>query len=467
MEGNAMFQPATYKKRRTQLCSDLDSGIALFPGNTESPMNYTDNPYPFRQDSSFLYFFGLDTPCLAGIVDLDEHRSIIFGDDPTLDDIIWMGPQTPLAEKCTEAGITETMPFKQLDEFLRKARRSGRHIHFLPPYRGETKLLLQQILGIDGNTVVEHSSVPLIRAVVKQRERKSEEEIGEIEAAVDLCRTMQVTAMKTARPGVFEREVVGAMEGAVIARGVHISFPTILSIHGETLHNHHHHNRMEKGNIVINDSGAESPLHYAGDITRTIPVQGTFTGRQREIYTIVLRAQEKAMDAVKPGTRFLDIHLLACTELAEGLKELGLMKGDTGEAVEAGAHALFFQCGLGHMMGLDVHDMEDLGEDLVGYTETLQKSPEFGLRSLRLGKQLQAGFVVTVEPGLYFIPQLIDRWNAEKRHAAFINYDKVNRYRDFGGVRLEDDVLVTDTGSRLLGKPIPKAIIEVEELASQ
>ncbi len=287
-----------------------------------------------------------------------------------------------------------------------------------------------------------------------------------MEAALDISYEMQTLGMKMSKPGMYEREIVGAMEGLVLSRGSCLSFPTIFTIHGETLHNHYYGNQMKEGDIAVNDSGAESVLHYSSDITRTVPISGKFTDRQNEIYTIVLNAQEKTIGAVQPGIEFRNVHLLAYKTLASGLKELGLMKGDTDEAVDAGAVTLFFQCGLGHMMGLDTHDMEDIGENYVGYTDTIKRNPEFGWKSLRLGKELEAGFVITVEPGVYFIPELIDRWKAEKKCCDFINYSMVEKYRDFGGVRIEDDILVTENGHRVLGKKIPKTIDEVEIMAS-
>jgi Xaa-Pro aminopeptidase len=301
--------------------------------------------------------------------------------------------------------------------------------------------------------------------VVRQRSVKSVDEIAQIEAALNVSHEMQTAAMRMARPGVFEREVAGAMEGIAVARGVRFAFQPIFSIHGETLHNPYYGNRMKAGDIAVNDSGAESPLHYASDVTRTIPVGGRFSARQRDIYLVVLAAQEKALTAIRPGVEFREVHRLASAALLGGLKQLGLVKGDSAEAVEAGAHTLFFQCGVGHMMGLDVHDMQALGEDYVGYTDAIQRRPDFGWRSLRLAKAVEPGFVVTVEPGVYFIPELIDRWKAERKLEQYIDYEKVETYRHFGGVRIEDDVLVTDDGHRVLGPSIPKTIEAVEALA--
>ena len=461
-----MFKEKVYVERRKRLREQVGSGIILLLGNEESPMNYPDNQYPFRQDSCFLYFFGLDFPGLAAIIDVDEGKEIVFGNDLTVDDIIWMGPQPSLREKCAKAGISETASLDKLPITLNRAVDQHRKIHFLPQYRPEDILKIQQMLGVAPSEIKSRSSEILIKAVVAQRSIKTEDEIVEIEDAIDISYEMQTLAMKMSKPGIYEREIVGAMEGLVLSKGCRLSFPTILTIDGQTLHNHYYGNQMKEGDIAVNDSGAESLLHYASDITRTVPISGKFTDRQKEIYTIVLNAQEKAIEAVKPGVEFRNVHLLAYTTLASGLKELGLMKGDTHEAVAAGAVTLFFQCGLGHMMGLDTHDMEDIGEDYVGYTDTIKRNPAFGWKSLRLGRELKAVFVITVEPGLYFIPELIDRWKTEKKCSDFINYDMVEKYKDFGGIRIEDDVLVTENGHRILGKKIPKTIDEVETMSS-
>ena len=461
-----MFAEKVYVERRKRLRNQVGSGIILLLGNEESPMNYPDNQYSFRQDSSFLYFFGLDFPSLAAVIDIDQGKECVFGDDLTVDDIIWTGPQPALREKCQKVGVYETASLDQLPVILKKAVEQGRKIHFLPQYRPENALKIHQLLGVPPSEIQNQVSELLIRAVVAQRSIKTKDEIAEIEAALDISYEMQTLSMKMSKPGVYEREVAGAMEGIALSRGGRLSFPIIFSVHGETLHNHYYGNIMKEGDIAVNDSGAESVLHYASDITRTIPVSGKFSPRQKEIYTIVLNAQEKAIKKVMPGVEFREIHRLACKILASGLKELGLMKGNIEDAVHAGAHTLFFQCGLGHMMGLDVHDMEGLGEDYVGYTDTIKRNPEFGWRSLRLGKALEPGFVITVEPGLYFIPELIDRWKAEQKCSDYVDFNKVEKYRDFGGVRVEDDILVVENGCRVLGKKIPKTIDEVEAMSS-
>jgi Xaa-Pro aminopeptidase len=458
-----MFDRDVYIRRRQRLKAQVQSGLILLQGNDESPMNYAANAYPFRQDSTFLYFFGLNQPGLAAVIDVEEGTECIFGDDPTVEEIVWTGPMPLLRDRCECVGVTQTAPGDRLAQVLNGAARRGRTIHLPPQYRAENA---QKINRLWGPTVPPSPSVTLIRAVVQQRSIKSPEEIEQIEAALDISRQMHITAMQMARPGVVEQEVAGAMEGIAISNGVRLAYPAIFSTHGETMHNPYYGNVLNAGDIAVNDSGAESPLNYASDITRTIPVGGRFSQRQREVYSVVLAAQEKALGLAKPGVEWREVHRRTAVALMEGLKEIGLVKGDPQEAVAAGAHTMFFPCGVGHMMGLDVHDMEALGEDYVGYTETIRRNPEFGWRYLRLAKAIEPGFVITVEPGIYFIPQLIDQWRAEKRHRRFINYDKVEEYRDFNGIRIEDDILVTANGCRILGRPIPRTIEEVEAVAS-
>ena len=461
-----MFPAETYIERRKQLKKQIGSGVILFMGNPESPMNYTDNPFTFRQDSSFLYYFGLNLPSIAAVIDVDEDKEFIFGDEPSMNDIIFLGPQKPLSEPAGQVGVKQTGSLDEMATLLAKATGSNRKVHFLPQYRAENIIKLEKLLSIPNAEIASNVSVELIKAVAAQRSIKSAEEIAEIEIAMNIGYEMHVGAMKAARPGMYEYEVSGLIEGTALSMGGRMSFPVIFSIHGETLHNHYHGNMMKAGDIVINDSGAETAMNYSSDVTRTIPIGGKFTSRQKDIYNIVLDAHETCMQAVKPGVEFRDIHLLAGELLSAGLKELGLMKGDPTEAARAGAHTLFFQCGLGHQMGLDAHDMEGLGEDYVGYTDTIKRNPQFGFCSLRMGKALEVDHVMTVEPGVYFIPELINRWKAENKLEQFINYDKVESYLDFGGVRLEDDILVTEDGCKLLGRPIPKTIEEVEALAS-
>jgi len=458
-----MFDRNVYIRRSQRLKTQVQAGLILLLGNDESPMNYAANAYPFRQDSTFLYFFGLDQPGLAAVIDVEEGTECVFGDDPTVEEIVWTGPMPLLRDRCERVGVTQTAPGDRLAQVLNEAARRGRTIHLPPQYRAEN---VQKINRLWGPTVPPSPSVTLIRAIVQQRSVKSPEEIEQIEAALDISRQMHITAMQMARPGVVEREVAGAMEGIALSNGVRLAYPAIFSTHGQTMHNPYYDNVLNAGDIIVNDCGAESPLHYASDITRTIPVGGRFSPRQREVYSIVLAAQEKALGMAKPGVEWREVHRRTAVALMEGLKELGLVKGDPQEAVAAGAHTMFFPCGVGHMMGLDVHDMEALGEDYVGYTGTIRRNPEFGWRYLRLAKAIEPGFVITVEPGIYFIPQLIDQWRAGKKHRRFIKYDKVEEYRDFHGIRIEDNILVTANGCRILGRPIPKTIEDVEAMAS-
>jgi len=459
-----MLDEKIYSKRRNRLKKQLKSGVILFLGNDDSPMNYPANTYQFRQDSSFLYFFGLDSPNLAGLVDVDEGRDILFGDDVTMEDIIWMGPQAQMKKRGASVGVKDTAPFEKLGAAIMKAVGQGRKIHFLPPYRADAVHKISELTGIHPHLIKEYVSVELIQAVVEQRSVKIQQEIEEMEFAHEVTYDMYQAAMMMARSGVYEREIVGQMEGIALSAGCHMAFPTIFSINGQILHNLQHSNKLRKGRMVVADSGAESPLHYAADITRTFPVNGKFSDKQLDIYKIVLEVQEKAIKSIKPGVKFRNIHLKTAKTIFTRLKELGLTKGNVDEAVKAGAHALFFPHGLGHHIGLDVHDMENVGEDYVGYDHRTKRSDQFGLAYLRLAKELQPGYVVTVEPGIYFIPALIDQWMTENKHKQFINYQKVNEYRDFGGIRIEDDVLVTENGHRTLGKGIPKTVEDIEKI---
>lgn len=462
-----MFDPEVYSQRRKSLKEKLNNGILLFPGNDESPMNYPSNTFHYRQDSSFLYFFGIDSPGLNALIDLDNDLDIIYGDDFTIDDIIWMGDQASIKERAENSGIEEVRPSSKLADDISKAMNEGRKIHLLPPYRGETKIFLAGILNTSVVNLPDFISKEFIKAVVSLREIKDELEVQQIEFAVDIAYKMHTTAMKMAHPGTWEREIAGMVEGVSLANGKPVSFPVILSMDGQTLHNHSHDNLLKEGRLMVTDAGSESPLHYASDITRTVPVGGKFSLRQKEIYELVLKANQDTIEATRPGISNKELHLMAAEVITNGLKDLGLMKGDVKEAVSKGAHALFFPHGLGHMMGLDVHDMEGLGENYVGYDENTQRSDQFGLGNLRFGKELKPGFVFTIEPGIYFIPALIDLWKREKKHEEFINYNKLVSYKEFGGIRVEDDVLVTEDSKKVLGKPIPKTIKEIEELMSE
>jgi Xaa-Pro aminopeptidase len=459
-----MFSSTVYRERRIKLRQEISNGIVLFLGNQEVPFNYPANTYSFRQDSNFSYFFGLDHPDLVGVVDLDEGVDYLFGNDVDIDDIIWMGQQPSMQDQGAKVGIDHTAPLKDLVDYIDKVRKEKRVIHYAPAYRAETIIWLCDLLDIPHLELRDHVSEPLIRAIVKLRMVKDKIEVDEIEKAIEVAWQMHTTAMKMAKPGIIEQQIAGTIEGIALANAGPVSFPVILSVNGQTLHNHHHGNTLAVGRMMVIDAGCETNLHYASDITRTVPVGGKFNERQKGIYQVVLDANMAAIKAVKPGVPFRDIHLLAATEIAKGLVRLGIMKGDPAEAAQKGAHTLFFPHGLGHPLGLDVHDLEGMGENIVGYDNEIIRSKEFGFAFLRFGRRLQEGFVMTIEPGIYFIPELIDIWKAENKLAEFINYDLVETYKDFGGIRIEDDILVTASGCRVLGKPIPKTVSEIEEV---
>jgi len=459
-----MFDTKIYTQRRNRLKKEFKNGVLIFLGNTELPMNYPQNIYHFRQDSTFLYFFGIDEPGLAAIIDIDAGKEIIFGNDVEIEDVIWTGPLPLLKDKAEKVGISDTSAFSKFSEYINEAKTRSSKIHFLPPYNPNNMIVLNSLLGISFDDLKKESSPELIHAVIKLRSLKGKEEIKEIERGMKTAYKMFTKAMKMAKHGKFEYEIAGAMEGIALSNNGSLSFPTILSVHGEILHGHHHGNQMKDGDLLLIDAGFETPSHYATDNTRVVPVSGKFTQKQKEIYEIVLNSQLAAIEAIKPGVTYQSIHLLSCKVIAQGLKDLGLMKGDVDEAVKAGAHAMFLPHGLGHMMGLDVHDMEDIGQIYVGYDDEVRPSEQFGTAYLRLGRKLQLGFVLTVEPGIYFIPELFHLWKSENKYTEFINYSKVEEYLDFGGIRIEDDVLVTESGYRVLGKPIPKTVAEVEAL---
>ena len=458
-----MFDKQVYIKRRKSLHEKLNKGILLFPGNGDSAMNYKDNTYHFRQDSTFLYFFGIDAPGYTGVIDLDEGKDVLYGDELGIDDIIWVGAQVSVREQASEVGIQIVRSCADLKGDIQNSIKEGRRVHILPPYRGDQSMNLGRLLNTHPDEVNSFFSEEFILAVVSLREIKDGNEIQQIEQAVDISHKMHTTVMKMAFPGVWEREIAGTIEGISLANGNPVSFPVILSMDGQTLHNHYHGNLLKEGRLLVTDAGAESPMHYAGDITRTIPVGGKFNVRQKEIYEIVLKAETDSIKAAKPGMLNADLHRNAALIIASGLKDAGLMKGNIDEAVSLGAHALFFPHGLGHMLGLDVHDMENLGENNVGYDQNTKRSEIFGYASLRLGKELKPGFVLTIEPGIYFIPALIDLWKGKGKFKEFINYDKLEKYKDFGGIRIEDDILITKNGARVLGKLIPKTVKEIEE----
>lgn len=456
-----MFAKETYVQRRAQLKKNMGSGVLLFLGNDEQGLHYEDNTFRYRQDSTFLYYFGLSFAGLSAIIDIDEDKEIIFGDELTIDHIVWMGTQPTLKEKSERVGINETRPYGEVEEYLHKAIQNGRTVHYLPPYRAEHKLKLMDWLGIP--PARQEGSIPFIRAIVAQRSYKSAEEIVEIEKACDVTADMHTTAMKVIRPGMYEYEVVAEMNRIAEMNNCQLSFATIATVNGQTLHNHYHGNKVKPGDLFLIDAGAEIELGYAGDMSSTVPADKTFTPKQRAVYEIQNAMHLAAVNALRPGIPYMEVYELTARTLVDGMKGLGLMKGNTEDAVREGAHALFYPHGLGHMMGLDVHDMENLGEVWVGY-DGQPKSTQFGRKSQRLARPLEPGFVLTVEPGVYFIPELMDKWQGEKKFMDFVNYDKLQEYRNLGGIRNEEDYLITADGARRLGKKIPLTPEEVEAL---
>lgn len=456
-----MFGKETYIQRRATLKKNVGSGVLLFIGNDEHGLNYESNTFRYRQDSSFLYYFGLSFAGLAAVIDIDENKEIIFGDELTMDDIVWMGDQPTLREKCDRIGVEYTQPYASIADYLKQCMAKGRKIHYLPPYRPEHKLKLMDWLGVVPAN--QEASLPFIRAVISQRNFKTAEEIVEIEKACDVTADMHIEAMKILRPGMMEYEVVAAMEAVAARNNCETSFATIASVNGQILHNHSHLNRVKSGDLFLIDAGAELENGYCGDMSSTIPADKKYTDRQRRIYEIQNAMHLESVKALRPGIPYMDVYDISARAMVERMKEVGLMKGNVEDAVRAGAHALFYPHGLGHMMGLDVHDMESFGEKWVGYNGA-EKSTQFGRKSQRLAIPLQPGFVFTVEPGVYFIPQLIDMWRAEKKFTEFINYDVVETYKDFGGIRNEEDYLITENGARRLGKKVPLTPDEVEAI---
>ena len=445
------FTKETYIARRVELQKRMGSGLLLFLGNKLVGMNYADNEYRFRQDSSFLYYIGLDYPDLAAVIDIDSDRTIVFGNDLTIDDIVWTGVQPSIRERCEPYGISDSRPLKDLKTYLDTCVRKGQTVHFLPPYRGDHQVWLQELLGIHPSEQSSHASVPFIKSIADMRNHKTAEEITEIEDAIDMSCRMHLTAYKMVRPGIHECEVAAAVAHVAEQGGYTLAFPTIATTHGQTLHNHGFIHTLNDGEIFLLDAGAETKSHYAGDLSSSMPVGKRFTSRQEDIYNIHLESFWAAVECLKPGVPFREAHIAAATKISEGMKSLGLMKGDARDAAESGAYALFFPCGLGHMMGMDVHDMENLGEQYVGYSDDMEKSKQFGFKSLRLARKLEPGFVFTVEPGIYFIPELIDRWRGEKKFTDFICYDKLDAWKGFSGLRNELNYLITEDGARLLG----------------
>lgn len=451
-----MFSKQTYIQRREELKRLVGEGVILLFGNNESPCNYPNNGYaPFRQDSTFLYYFGQQRDGLVGVIDIDNDQETLIGDDISIEDIVWYGSVDSVSDLASQVGVNHSAPFKELKTICLAAMSQKRKIHFLPPYRHDIKLLVFDLLGIHPNQQKLEASMPLIQAVIKQRSAKTAEEIVELEKAAEIGYKMHTTAMKLCRPGVTEKYIAGVMDGIANSYGAKVSFATILSQHGEIMHGSPTTDTLTKGRLMLTDAGAETISNYCSDNTRTVPVGGKFTQKQLDIYQIVEACHDYAHEVAKPGVKWMDVHFAVCRLMTERLKDLGLMRGNTEDAVKAGAHAMFMPHGLGHMMGMDVHDMENLDQVNVGFDEETRPNLEqFGTNSLRMGRRLEEGFVVTDEPGIYFIPALIDEWRQKGHCAEYLNFDKLETYKDFGGIRIEDDILVTKEGCRFLGKEL-------------
>ena len=463
-----LFSKETYVARRQALSRLVGSGLVLLFGNNDSPANYPSNAYKFRQDSAFLYFFGQHRDGLVGVIDVDQHTETLVGNEIDIDDIVWFGSVKSVSAMAEECGVGATAPMSSLADMVQKALKAGRQVHFLPPYRYDTQIQIMDLTGIHPSKQREAASMPLIQAVIKLRSTKSAEEIAEIERACAIGYKMHVTAMKMCRPGVTEQAIGGAIDGVAYAEGCMPSFQSIVTMHGEIMHGNPSPRQLESGRLMLCDAGAETNENYCSDNTRTTPISGHYTQRQRDIYSIVSDCHVLVLDVARPGVKWWDVHFDVCRLMTNRLKELGLMKGDTEEALRAGAHALFLPHGLGHMMGMDVHDMEGLGQTNVGYDDEVRPSSQFGTASLRFARKLEPGFVVTDEPGIYFIPDLIDLWKREGHNAEFLNFEEIEKFKDFGGIRIEDDVLITENGCRFLGEQrIPYHMDEVEQFLAE
>lgn len=463
-----LFSKETYVARRQALSRLVGSGLVLLFGNNDSPANYPSNAYKFRQDSAFLYFFGQHRDGLVGVIDVDQHTETLVGNEIDIDDIVWFGSVKSVSAMAEECGVGATAPMSSLADMVQKALKAGRQVHFLPPYRYDTQIQIMDLTGIHPSKQREAASMPLIQAVIKLRSTKSAEEIAEIERACAIGYKMHVTAMKMCRPGVTEQAIGGAIDGVAYAEGCMPSFQSIVTMHGEIMHGNPSPRQLESGRLMLCDAGAETNENYCSDNTRTTPISGHYTQRQRDIYSIVSDCHDLVLDVARPGVKWWDVHFDVCRLMTNRLKELGLMKGDTEEALRAGAHALFLPHGLGHMMGMDVHDMEGLGQTNVGYDDEVRPSSQFGTASLRFARKLEPGFVVTDEPGIYFIPDLIDLWKREGHNTEFLNFEEIEKFKDFGGIRIEDDVLITENGCRFLGEQrIPYHMDEVEQFLAE
>ena len=460
-----LFDRETYIQRRAVLRQAVGSCLILLTGNNDSPANYPSNVYSFRQDSTFLYYLGLHREGLAAVIDVEEGEEWLLGDDIDIDDIVWFGQVDSVADMAAQTGVAKSGPMKELTRLVTRALEQGRTVHFLPPYRHDWMIRLMDLTGIHPSQQRDAASLTLIKAVVAQRSVKSEGEIAEIERACAIGYEMHTTAMRLCKPGVTEQYIGGVLSGIASGRGCMVSFPSIVTMHGEIMHGNPSPRALEAGRLMLCDAGAETNENYCSDNTRTTPISGRFTQRQREIYSIVEDCHDLALSLARPGMKWWDVHFDVCRLMVDRLKELGLMKGDTEEAVQAGAHAMFMPHGLGHMMGMDVHDMEGLGQIYVGFDDEVRpRLDQFGTNCLRMGRRLQEGFVVTDEPGIYFIPALIDEWKATGHCAEFLNFPLLETYKDFGGIRIEDDLLITRDGCRFLGEQrIPYHIKDIEK----
>ena len=459
-----LFSKSTYVERRNELKKLVGSGLIVLFGNNDSPANYPSNTYKFRQDSSFLYYFGLHRNGLVGVIDVDNDREYLVGDEIDIEDIVWYGSVTSVAEMAEMTGVARTAAMRELPAIVESAKAQGEEVHFLPPYRFDNQIQIMDLLGIHPSQQKAAASLKLIAAVVKMRTTKTEEEIAELERAAEIGYEMHTTAMRLCRPGITEQYIGGMVDGIANAYGCMVSFQTIATQHGEVMHGNPSPAKLEAGRLMLVDAGAETNENYCSDNTRTTPVSGVFTQKQKDIYNIVVECHDHVLEVAKPGVKWWDVHFAVCRIITERLQQLGLMKGDVEESLKAGAHAMFLPHGLGHSMGMDVHDMEGLGQVYVGFDNEVRPSAQFGTNALRFGRRLQKGFVVTDEPGIYFIPALIDDWKKNGTNAQFLNFDKIDEYRDFGGIRIEDDVLITDEGCRFIGsKRIPYHVEDVEE----
>jgi Xaa-Pro aminopeptidase len=457
-----LFEAQVYSERRAVLKQQIGTGLIIILGNEQLGMNYDHNWYPFRQDSTFLYYFGLNVDGLAAMIDVDKDETIIFGNEKTIDDIVWTGPLPTVKELAAAVGVFKSEPYVAISKYIANGSQQKRKLHFTPQYRGDNKIKLQEWLNVSALELPNFYSVDLIKAIVKQRSYKEAREVAEMHKATLISVDMHLAAMQFARPGMKEYEIVGKLKSVAYEQNASVSFPPIVTIHGEVLHNTSANNTLAEGHLLLCDAGASNAMNYAGDLTTTFPVSKKFTSQQKSLYEIVLHSHLTAVDMLKPGVLYKDIYLMAAQKIVEGMQGLGVMKGDAVEAVAVGAHAMFFQCGLGHMIGLDVHDMEGLGENFVGYTDAFARSTQFGMKSLRLARALEKDFTLTVEPGIYIIPELIDKLKAERKFEDFINYDELEKYRFANGIRIEEDYLITETGSQILGKRLPITVDEIE-----